>query len=99
MNPRRAARREIRLQKLHHDPHCLYCRRRLREWSSTIDHIVPVSQGGEDAPENLALCCVKCNACKDNRSLSQWISDLAQALSATIPPVRSINGKCPKPTR
>jgi 5-methylcytosine-specific restriction endonuclease McrA len=27
----------------------------------TIDHVVPVSQGGDDRPENLRLACRRCN--------------------------------------
>ena len=32
-----------------------------------VDHIVPASQGGGDAMENLALACRSCNAFKATR--------------------------------
>jgi hypothetical protein len=33
----------------------------------TVDHIVPLSLGGSDRPENLALACFHCNRRKTNR--------------------------------
>lgn len=33
----------------------------------TIDHVVPLSKGGTDDPENLALACFHCNRRKANR--------------------------------
>lgn len=33
----------------------------------TVDHVVPISLGGEDAPENLALACFHCNRRKINK--------------------------------
>lgn len=31
-----------------------------------VDHIVPISEGGTDAPDNLALACRACNLWKSN---------------------------------
>lgn len=94
MHPQRQAqqvRRTIRLRKLRDNPRCLYCWKYLKTATATLDHIIPLGQDGEDAEHNLALCCERCNACKANRSLSQWIADLAQALNSTIPSVRRIS--------
>jgi hypothetical protein len=33
----------------------------------SIDHIIPVSEGGEDRLENLALACFHCNRHKSNK--------------------------------
>lgn len=33
----------------------------------TIDHVIPVSEGGEDTVENLALACFHCNRHKSNK--------------------------------
>lgn len=30
-------------------------------WSATVDHVLAVSAGGGDEPENLRLCCNGCN--------------------------------------
>lgn len=35
--------------------------------SFTVEHILPLSRGGSDALDNLALACVGCNAHKANR--------------------------------
>lgn len=43
-----------------------------------IDHIHPVSHGGNDALENLMPSCFSCNNYKLNRSLEQFRGDLSQ---------------------
>jgi HNH endonuclease len=48
---------------------CEYCH--ASEWwqyvKFTVDHLIPVSQGGSDTIENLALACFHCNRRKTNR--------------------------------
>lgn len=53
---------------------CIHCRTRLRVstagdllGNTTLEHIIPKTQGGTDAPENLALACGSCNAAKGVR--------------------------------
>lgn len=86
----RQERREIRRKKLQENPRCVYCSKRLMERTATLDHIVARSNGGTDDEANLVLACTACNLCKSNRSLSQWIADLARALNNTIPPIRRV---------
>lgn len=50
---------------------CAYCGKELKKTEATIDHILPVSQGGETTWENVALSCSKCNCKKDNRTPHQ----------------------------
>ena len=50
---------------------CAYCGKELKKTEATIDHIIPVSQGGETSWENIALSCSKCNCKKDNRNPKQ----------------------------
>lgn len=50
------------------DPHCHYCNEPLTFQTSTIDHIVPRSQGGANADENLVLACFPCNQTKGDDS-------------------------------
>jgi 5-methylcytosine-specific restriction endonuclease McrA len=38
-----------------------------------MDHIVPVSRGGQHVPENVAPACRSCNARKSDRLLSEWL--------------------------
>lgn len=35
----------------------------------SVDHIVPVCEGGETEPDNLALACRGCNGAKSRKSL------------------------------
>ncbi|MBM2846694.1 MAG: endonuclease [Bacteroidetes bacterium] len=45
---------------LRRDAHkCQYCGR--SDLTLTIDHVIPVSRGGEDTWENLVCACVQCN--------------------------------------
>jgi HNH endonuclease len=47
---------------------CEYCHTSER-WQYvrfTLDHVVPIREGGNDAPENLALACFHCNRRKSN---------------------------------
>lgn len=49
---------------------CEYCRMHQSLQGATfhIEHIVPQSAGGSDAPDNLALACPACNLAKSNRT-------------------------------
>ncbi len=49
---------------------CEYCHTNER-WQYirfTVDHIIPVADGGEDSFENLALACFHCNRRKSNKT-------------------------------
>lgn len=47
---------------------CQYCSKRLKSEESTIDHVIPRSQGGGSSWENCVLACVKCNHSKADRT-------------------------------
>jgi 5-methylcytosine-specific restriction endonuclease McrA len=52
---------------LRRDGHrCQYCGR--SDLSLTLDHVQPVSRGGDDSWENLVCACVKCNNRKGDRT-------------------------------
>jgi 5-methylcytosine-specific restriction endonuclease McrA len=52
---------------LRRDGHrCQYCGR--SDLSLTIDHVQPLSRGGEDTWENLVCACVQCNNRKGDRT-------------------------------
>ena len=40
---------------------CAYCG---NTEATTVDHIIPVSLGGDAHPSNLVACCIKCNSAK-----------------------------------
>lgn len=56
------------VQLIVNDP-CVYC----GADSGTIDHIVPVSSGGDSSPDNLAPACLSCNSSKHTKSLLEFL--------------------------
>ncbi|WP_289286133.1 HNH endonuclease [Parablautia intestinalis] len=46
--------------------HCELCGQQLLLENMTLDHIVPLSMGGEDSMENLQAACYACNQFKSN---------------------------------
>lgn len=51
---------------------CCYCEVPLHE-SYHIEHIVPLSRGGSNSPENIALACASCNSRKAARTLMEFL--------------------------
>src|SRR5262249_39571436 len=47
---------------------CQYCGKKGTAFILTIDHIVPVSRGGNTSPENLVAACSPCNQRKGDRT-------------------------------
>ena len=43
---------------------CQYCG---SEDATTVDHVLPISKGGTDDPDNLVAACTRCNYSKGNR--------------------------------
>ncbi len=50
---------------------CQYCGVRPSRTHTTIDHVIPVSKGGQSSYENCVTACYKCNNKKNDRLLSQ----------------------------
>jgi len=50
---------------------CAYCGERGR---LGIDHIVPLSKGGEHDASNVAATCLRCNRSKKDRDLLMWMA-------------------------
>ena len=67
------------------DPHCTYCRQRIGKGNGTLDHILPKSKGGFDAPYNLVLSCERCNQCKESRTVEEWRDHLIAAIEQMVP--------------
>ena len=53
---------------------CAYCKIKLTP--RTLDHIIPLSKGGTNNPDNLAWVCKPCNSRKGTRSLDVFLRDL-----------------------
>jgi 5-methylcytosine-specific restriction endonuclease McrA len=48
---------------------CIYCRQRFTaELLPTLEHIVPLSKGGDDHPTNVVAACESCNNERGNRN-------------------------------
>jgi 5-methylcytosine-specific restriction endonuclease McrA len=43
---------------------CVYCAARLGLEAATLDHVIPLSRGGNHAPGNLVAACIACNQLK-----------------------------------
>lgn len=63
MSSRRRKRR-YRLYAIY--KHCCYCGRFLTFEQFTIEHIIPQKAGGDNDPDNIEVCCGKCNQNHDN---------------------------------
>lgn len=51
---------------------CAYCGIRLYG-EYDIDHVVPLSRGGSNWPDNLLLACPSCNRRKNTKTLEEWM--------------------------
>jgi len=66
-NGTRSISRRLRYEILKRDGHrCRYCGAAAPDVQLTIDHVIPVALGGEDAPSNLVTACQDCNAGKSS---------------------------------
>jgi 5-methylcytosine-specific restriction endonuclease McrA len=50
-------------------PFCVYCG---EDEDLTLDHIVPVSRGGQNCIGNITIACHRCNSSKNDKLLSEW---------------------------
>jgi len=57
---------------------CFYCGS--QNETLTVDHYIPVSQGGTNHYENLRLACINCNHSKDNKSPEKFIEKMFKVL-------------------
>jgi hypothetical protein len=55
--------KENRLKVFERDEYkCHYCKKQLTRFSATLDHIQPVSKGGDNSYDNLITACLLCNS-------------------------------------
>lgn len=67
--------KENRLKIFERDKYiCYKCYKQLTRFSATLDHIQPVSEGGENSFDNLVTCCFHCNANRRATPISDFIS-------------------------
>lgn len=51
------------------DYRCAYCS---RKGKLTLDHVIPISRGGEHTKSNVVPACPECNFSKGAKLLSEW---------------------------
>jgi CRISPR/Cas system Type II protein with McrA/HNH and RuvC-like nuclease domain len=56
------------------DARCLYCDSKLTIDNATADHIVPISEGGNNCQVNLVVCCKDCNNERGNLDFRYYMS-------------------------
>lgn len=52
---------------------CIYCGCNLDEKNATTDHIIPISEGGNNSQVNLIVCCFKCNNERGNLNFYDYL--------------------------
>ncbi|HEV8385041.1 MAG TPA: HNH endonuclease [Candidatus Acidoferrales bacterium] len=55
---------------------CFYCLKDLRPESAAFDHVVPVSNGGDNSFRNVVACCFDCNSRKRNRPAADFLREM-----------------------
>lgn len=51
---------------------CAYCQQTVTPKNAHVDHIIPVSRGGEHGPNNFCIACPECNQSKNDSLLTEW---------------------------
>ena len=68
--------KENRLKVFERDSYkCHYCRKQLTRFTATLDHIQPVSKGGDNSYENLVTACLHCNSRRGSRPVMDMYED------------------------
>lgn len=58
----------------HKKAKCLYCEKFLNQDNATADHIIPISNGGNNCQVNLIVCCKDCNSERGNLDFMSYLS-------------------------
>ena len=65
--PKRAVRFSKKNIYLRDQYRCQYCGIKVTEKTASVDHVIPVSQGGKNHWENLTTACRTCNSLKSDK--------------------------------
>lgn len=66
---------DIQTQHERQHGYCYYCQCKLgsNRRAFHVDHVVPLSRGGSNDPENLVIACPSCNISKHNKMPHEWV--------------------------
>jgi len=68
--------KENRLKIFERDKYlCYKCNKQLTRFSATLDHLQPVSEGGDNSFDNLATACLHCNSTRGAKPLMDTFTD------------------------
>lgn len=60
------------LINLNHKSFCIYCGDLLNSKNATIDHIIPLSKGGNNSKVNMVVSCKKCNSEREDMEFNEY---------------------------
>lgn len=61
------------------DMTCVWCLKSVRHGARlTLDHVRPVTKGGDNAPSNLITACSRCNVRRYNKGIRSFATKLAR---------------------
>ena len=58
------------------DYKCRYCGKQLTRFTATLDHLQPVSEGGDNSLDNLATACLHCNSRRGSRPVMDRMTEV-----------------------
>lgn len=65
---------DIRRQRAAQKNRCWWCHCKLTEYH--VDHLIPLSRGGSNAPGNIVIACPHCNQSRNNKLPHEWTGRL-----------------------
>lgn len=57
---------------------CRYCGKQLTRFTATLDHLQPVSEGGDNSFDNLATACLHCNSRRGAKPVMEAVLNAVQ---------------------
>jgi hypothetical protein len=67
--------RDNRLKVFERDEYkCRYCNKQLTRFNATLDHVQPVSKGGDNSFDNLVTACLHCNSQRGSKPVMEIIT-------------------------
>jgi len=63
---------DIKAQYASQDGKCFWCGKKVYK-NYHIDHVIPLSQGGTNWPDNLVIACPSCNTSKGGKMPDEWV--------------------------